>query len=44
MIQLLEYTDTDGHSPFADWFNGLDAFAAAKIRVLCIFVRKYSVR
>jgi len=31
MIELHEYTDTDGCSPFADWFNELDASAAAKI-------------
>lgn len=31
MIQLLEYTDTNGRSPFADWFNELNASTAAKI-------------
>jgi putative addiction module killer protein len=28
-----EYLDADGTSPFADWFVGLDAVAAAKITV-----------
>jgi putative addiction module killer protein len=36
MIQLLEYTGTDGRSPFADWFNGLDACAAAKVATALI--------
>lgn len=40
MIQLLEYTDTDGRSPFADWFDGLDAFAAAKIATALIRVEQ----
>jgi hypothetical protein len=36
MVELLEYTDTNGHSPFADWFNDLDASAAAKIATAVI--------
>lgn len=40
MIQLLEYTDTDGRSPFADWFNDLDASAAAKIATALIRVEQ----
>jgi putative addiction module killer protein len=40
MIQLLEYTDSDGRSPFADWFNDLDASAAAKIATALIRVEQ----
>ena len=36
MIDLQEYTSTDGRSPFADWFNELDASAAAKIAAALI--------
>jgi putative addiction module killer protein len=32
-VRILEYLDPAGRSPFADWFNGLDAQAAAKISV-----------
>lgn len=28
-----EYVDESGYSPFADWFDGLDAGAAARVRV-----------
>jgi putative addiction module killer protein len=38
MIELQEYTDTDGHSPFADWFNDLDAPAASKIATALVRV------
>ena len=31
MIEVLEYLDQNGRSPFADWFNGLDPQAAAKV-------------
>jgi hypothetical protein len=31
MVEVLEYLDQNGCSPFADWFNGLDAQAAAKV-------------
>jgi putative addiction module killer protein len=30
-IRVEEYIRPDGSSPYADWFNGLDAQAAAKI-------------
>lgn len=30
---LIEYQDDDGNSPFADWFNGLDARAALKVNI-----------
>ncbi|MBV9182988.1 MAG: type II toxin-antitoxin system RelE/ParE family toxin [Acidobacteria bacterium] len=31
MVEVLEYLDQEGNSPFADWFNALDAQAAAKV-------------
>jgi len=31
MPQTREYEDRDGQSPFASWFDALDAFAAAKV-------------
>src|SRR5579864_6573372 len=31
MVEVLEYLDRYGNSPFADWFNALDAQAAAKV-------------
>jgi putative addiction module killer protein len=36
MIELQEYIDKNGSSPFADWFNDLDAQAAAKITTALI--------
>jgi len=30
-IQVLEYLDLGGHSPYAKWFDGLNAVAAAKV-------------
>ena len=33
MIEIREYLDEAGKRPFADWFNGLDAVAAAKVTV-----------
>jgi putative addiction module killer protein len=30
-LTVLEYVDADGRSPFAEWFDDLDARAAAKI-------------
>ena len=30
-MELLEYVSEDGFSPFADWFETLDAPAAAKV-------------
>ncbi len=32
-MQILEYLDVAGHSPYRDWFDGLDAQAAAKVTV-----------
>ena len=31
MIEIREYVREDGSSPFADWFNSLNAQAAAKV-------------
>jgi putative addiction module killer protein len=33
MLLIREYVDERGHSPFARWFEGLDARAAAKVTV-----------
>ena len=33
MLRLREYQDTEGHSPFANWFSDLDVTAAAKVTV-----------
>ncbi len=32
-IRLEEYVREDGANPYRDWFNGLDAQAAAKVAV-----------
>lgn len=32
-IEFIEYQDENGFSPFAKWFNELDAIAAVKVRV-----------
>lgn len=32
MIEVVQYETADGACPFADWFEGLDARAAAKVR------------
>ncbi len=32
MIEIREYIDGRGRSPFGRWFNGLDASAAARVR------------
>jgi len=31
MIDVREYNERDGRSPYADWFNRLNAQAAAKV-------------
>ncbi len=33
MVDVLLYQDKDGYSPFAEWFDALDAQAAAKVTV-----------
>lgn len=32
MIRVVEYLNEAGRSPFGDWFDGLDAQAAVKVR------------
>lgn len=32
-VRVEEYLREDGSSPYADWFNALDAQAAAKVTV-----------
>ena len=32
-VRVFEYNDTNGRSPHKDWFDGLDAQAAAKVAV-----------
>ena len=32
MIEVVQYETANGACPFADWFEGLDARAAAKVR------------
>ena len=36
MIEIREYVDTRGRSPYARWFDGLDARAAAKVATALI--------
>jgi putative addiction module killer protein len=33
-LEVEQYVDAEGKNPFADWFNGLDPIAAAKITVV----------
>lgn len=33
IVEILEYLDAGGRSPYGDWFDGLDAQAATKITV-----------
>jgi len=32
-IEVLEYLEPDGQSPYADWFDGLNPPAAAKVAI-----------
>jgi putative addiction module killer protein len=32
-VEILEYLDTSGRSPYAKWFNALNAPAAAKVTI-----------
>jgi len=32
-VEIREFLDVDGRSPFAQWFDGLDATAAARVTV-----------
>jgi putative addiction module killer protein len=36
MIIIREYIDLDGHSPYAKWFNRLNAPAAAKVAIAVV--------
>jgi putative addiction module killer protein len=36
MVEVLEYIDTAGRSPYAAWFDGLNAPAAAKVATAAI--------
>lgn len=33
MIEIVEYLDASGASPFASWFDGLDRHAAVKVTI-----------
>jgi putative addiction module killer protein len=33
VVEVLEYLEPDGRSPYADWFNGLNPPAAAKATI-----------
>jgi putative addiction module killer protein len=35
-MELVEYQTNDGKSPFAEWYDSLDAIAAAKVTVAII--------
>jgi len=39
-IEIREYIDRQGHSPYAKWFNGLNAQAAAKLVMALIRLEK----
>jgi hypothetical protein len=34
MVDVREYLDSGGRSPYAEWFDGLNAQAAAKVAVV----------
>lgn len=34
MLEVLEYSDENGYSPFGEWFSELDAFIATRVRVV----------
>ncbi len=40
MLEIREYLDTDGRSPYARWFNGLNARAAAKVATALIRIEQ----
>ena len=40
MITIREYIDADGRSPYAKWFDGLDARAAAKVATALVRVEQ----
>lgn len=43
MLNLREYLNEDGTSPFEDWFGGLDAVAAAKVTVVLARIEQGSL-
>lgn len=40
MITIREYLDQHGHSPFAEWFEGLNSLAAAKVTTALIRIEQ----
>jgi len=40
VITIREYIDADGRSPYAKWFDGLDARAAAKVATALVRVEQ----
>lgn len=40
MVEIREFVDAKGHSPYAKWFNRLNAHAAAKVAVSLIRMEK----
>jgi putative addiction module killer protein len=40
MIEIREYIDARGHSPFARWFNGLNARAAARVTTVLLRIEQ----
>ena len=36
MVEIREYIDAKGHSPYARWFNRLNAQAAAKVAIVLV--------
>lgn len=40
MVEIREFVDAKGHSPYAKWFNRLNAHAAAKVVVSLIRMEK----
>lgn len=40
MMEILEYIDAEGRSPYARWFNRLDARAAAKVATALVRIEQ----
>ncbi|HVN63429.1 MAG TPA: type II toxin-antitoxin system RelE/ParE family toxin, partial [Candidatus Binataceae bacterium] len=40
LIEVLEYIDLGGQSPYRKWFDGLDAQAAAKVAIAIARIRQ----
>ena len=43
MVDVREYLDSGGRSPYAEWFDGLDAQAAAKVTIAITRMRQGNV-